>query len=35
MMTCPILGKQWHRWGEEWKDRRKKQWEEHAEEPLS
>ena len=27
MMTCLMLFKQWHRWREELKDRRKKQWE--------
>jgi len=35
MMTCPILCKQWHRWREELKDGRKKQWEKGVEEPLS
>ena len=32
LMTYPILCKQWHRWREELKDRRKRQWEERAEE---
>jgi hypothetical protein len=29
-MTCPILCKQWHRWREELKDGRKKEWEKRA-----
>ena len=35
MTICPILWKLWHRWREELKDRRKKQWEKCAKEPLS
>jgi len=35
MMTYPILCKQWHRWREELKDRRRKQWEKRAEESPS
>jgi len=34
-MTCPVLYKQWHRWREELRDRRKNQWEKHEEESPS
>jgi len=30
MMTCPIFCKQWHRWREELKNGKKKQWEKNV-----